>query len=89
MANNNIELFLTVEQSLNIALLWQEGYLMAPAEPPVVPTNISEAAMNLLKVLERMGPEMSQRYIDVLQASLNANRLMDKLNRKRKFVDEE
>lgn len=86
---NNNNVFLTVEQSLNIALLWQEGYLIAPTDPPVVPINISDAAMNTLRSLERMGPDMAQQYIDVLRASLNANRLMEKLNRKRKFVDEE
>lgn len=88
MTNNN-NVFLTVEQSLNIALLWQEGYLVAPSDPPVVPRNISDAAMNTLRSLERMGHETAQQYIDVLKASLNANRLMEKLNRKRKFVEEE
>ena len=86
---NNGELYLTVEQSLNIALLWKDGYLLAPTDPPVVVKNASDAAMNTLRVLEQIGPERAQQYINVLKACINANRVMATVNRKRKFVDDE
>jgi hypothetical protein len=83
------DMFLTVDQSLNIALLWQEGYLVAPTDPQVVPRNASDAAMNTLRTLEQLGPEKAQQYINVMKACINANRVMMRTNRKRKFVDEE
>lgn len=79
-------LFLSIEESLQIALLWQSGELKSPGGVHVPVTCKADAIKNLVRTFENFGPETVQGYIGMLRACIKANYTMKRL--KRKFEEE-